>query len=180
MSDGYRRTPKKAIKVDLPNVAQRTDYTCGAAVLQAICSYFGVGPEEEADYERLMGMPKTGADPVHITTAARSLGLEAKEFRPMTVRQLEKCLDKGRPVILMLQAWDEGHYVVAVGYDHAVIYVEDPWIQGSRGYVTRVELVARWHDVEGEHDTRTDRLGIALWRSKPTKRGYRRSARHVD
>jgi len=181
MSDGtYRRTPKHAIKIDLPNVAQRTDYTCGASVLQAICAYFGVGPDDEADYERLMAMPKTGADPIHITTAATALGLAVHEFRPMTIRQLERCLDKRRPVILMLQAWDEGHYVVAVGYDADVIYVEDPWIQGSRGYLTRAELAARWHDVEGEHDIRTHRLGIALWRKKPTRRGYRRSARHVD
>ncbi|MBL9016290.1 MAG: peptidase C39 family protein [Myxococcales bacterium] len=176
----HRRIPRKAIKVELPNVAQRTDYTCGASALQAICAYFGVGPEDEADYERLMEMPASGADPIHITTAAKALGLEVTEHRPMTLRQLERCLDKGRPVILMLQAWEEGHYVVAIGYDDDVIYVEDPWLQGSRGYLTRAELGARWHDVEGEANVTTERLGIAIWRNKVTKLGYRRAARHVD
>lgn len=176
----YRKISKKAIRIDLPNATQRTDYTCGAAALLAICSYFGVGPEDESELEQLMRMPKTGADPIHITTAAASFGLEVKEFRPMTIAQLERCLDKGRPVILMLQAWDEGHYVVAIGYDDEVIYLEDPWLPGSRGFLRRDELEARWHDVEGDDNVRTDRLGIAIWSKKPGKLAYARSARHVD
>lgn len=176
----YRRIPRKAIKIELPNVRQATDYTCGAAALQAICAYFGVGPEDEGAFEQQMGMPTSGADPIHITTAAKRYGLEVKEYRPMSIAQLEKCLDKGRPVILMLQAWDEGHYVVAIGYDRDAIYVEDPWIQGSRGFLTREELAERWYDVEGEDNARTERLGIAIWKKKPTRLGYRRSARHVD
>ena len=187
----YRRIPNNAIKIDLPNATQTTDYTCGASALQAICSYFGVGPEDEWDYEREMGMPKTGADPIHITTAAEQYGLEVKEYRPMTAKQLEKCLDKGRPVILMLQAWSgreqsydhewaEGHYVVAIGYDDEVFYVEDPSIHGSRGFLTREELDARWHDVEGDEGSHTEHLGIAIWKSKPTKLGYARSARRVE
>lgn len=187
--DDYVRIPKKAIMIDLPNATQVTDYTCGASALLAICSYFGVGPEDEWDFEQEMAMPATGADPIHITTAAKKYGLEVKEYRPMTIKQLEKCLDKGRPVILMLQAWGDGnyddvwtdgHYVVAIGYDDERIYVEDPSIHGSRGYVTRDELEARWHDVEGEHDHHTERLGIAIWKDEPTKLRYARSARHVD
>jgi len=189
--DDYRRIPRKAIKIDLPNATQMTDYTCGASALQAICSYFGVGPEDEWDFEQQMAMPKTGADPIHITTAAKDYGLEVKELRPMTAAQLEKYIDKGRPVILMLQAWagrelsyartwDEGHYVIAIGYDDEVFYVEDPSIHGSRGFVTREELDARWHDVEGEDNHHTEHLGIAIWKNKPTKLGYGRGARHVD
>ncbi|MFN0251103.1 MAG: C39 family peptidase [Kofleriaceae bacterium] len=187
----YRRIPKKAIKIDLPNATQVTDYTCGASALQSICAYFGVGPEDEGDFETEMGMPKTGADPIHITTAAKRYGLEVRELRPMTARTLEKYLDKRRPVILMLQAWsgraqsyahawDEGHYVVAIGYDDDVFYVEDPSLHGSRGFLRRDELDARWHDIEGDDNHHTDRLGIAIWKNKPTKLGYHRAARHVD
>ena len=61
----YRAIPAGAIRIDLPNATQVTDYTCGASALQAICSYFGVGPEDEWDYESDMRMPKTGADPIH-------------------------------------------------------------------------------------------------------------------
>lgn len=187
--DDYKRIPKGAIKIDLPNATQMTDYTCGASALQSICAYFGVGPENEWDFEEQMGMPVTGADPIHITTAARSYGLRVQEYRPMTIAQLERCLDKRRPVILMLQAWGagayddvwtDGHYVVAIGYDDKRIYVEDPSIHGSRGYLRRDELEARWHDVEGEDNHHTDRLGIAIWRDEPAKFGYHRRARHVD
>lgn len=176
----YRRIPETAIKIALPNVTQMTDYTCGAAALHAICAYFGVGPEDERAFEIEMAMPLTGADPIHITTAATRFGLEVEEHRPMTIAQLENCLDEGRPVILMLQAWGEGHYVVAVGYDDEVVYVEDPSIEGSRGFIDRGELDARWHDVEGDDNHRTERLGIAIWMEPPATLGYARSARHVD
>jgi len=57
------------------------------------------------------------------------------------------------PVILLLQAWkdeddstpyavdfDDGHYVVAIGYDQQYIYFEDPWIIGSIAYMSYLEL----------------------------------------
>lgn len=187
----YRRIPSRAIKIDLPNATQVTDYTCGASALLSICSYFGVGPEDEAELEADMAMPKTGADPIHITTTAKRYGLRVREIRPMTAAKLEKYLDKRRPVILMIQAWaeravsyatawDEGHYVVAIGYDEDVFYVEDPSLHGSRGFIARDDLDARWHDVEGEDNHHTDHLGIAIWRDKPTQRGYHRAARRVD
>src|SRR5687767_13568859 len=97
----YRAIPKNAIKIDLPNATQMTDYTCGASALQAFCSYFGVGPEDEWDFELQMKMPRSGADPIHITSTARRYGLRVEEFRPMTSLQLERCMDARRPVILM-------------------------------------------------------------------------------
>jgi uncharacterized protein YvpB len=139
-----------------------------------------------------MEMPVTGADPIHIKKAAKKYGLEVKEFRPMTFEQLERCVDQRRPVILMLQAWgyrrsykgvwSDGHYVIAIGYDEERIYVEDPSIHGSRGFITRKELEQRWHDVEGKDNHHTRRLGIAIWKKndKPTKLAFARSARRLD
>jgi hypothetical protein len=70
--DDYRKVPKKAIKIDLPNATQITDYTCGAAALQSICAYYGVGPEDEWDFEAQMGMPTTGADPISRSISTRA------------------------------------------------------------------------------------------------------------
>ena len=71
---------------------------------------------------------------------------------------LQSILSSGVPVILLLQAWkddstppypidwDDGHFVVAVGFDSKYIYFEDPWILGSLTYMTKSELLTRWHD----------------------------------
>jgi len=41
--------------------------------------------------------------------------------------------------------YEDGHYVVATGYDGENIYFEDPWIIGSIGYIAKSELPGRWH-----------------------------------
>lgn len=190
----YRPIPAGAIKIDLPNATQVEDYTCGPSCLLVIASYFGVGPEHEWDFEADMMMSKGGADPIHITTAAERYGLQVQEYRPMRDADLVACLDRGQPVIIMLQAWakqrpasyanewGEGHYVVAIGYDDVVFYFEDPVLHGSRGYVPRSELAERWHDIEGDPPAqlRTPQLGIAIWRDEATPLAYRRAARRID
>ncbi len=66
----------------------------------------------------------------------------------MSIFQLIDHLRNNRPVILLMQAWsdpivdytnnfDDGHFVVAIGYDLNYIYFEDPWILGSIAYIPR-------------------------------------------
>ena len=91
----------------------------------------------------------------------------------MRFSQLRTCLDRGIPVLLMLQArndpktdythtWDCGHWVVAIGYDREVVYFEDPCTKEYRAYLSYVELDDRWHDVEGPSDCEVYRYGVAL------------------
>ena len=109
----------------------------------------------------------------------------------MSQAELVQCLDEGKPVILMLQAWadrkqsyakqwNEGHYVVAIGYDDEAFYVEDPSLHGNRGFILRKDLDARWHDVEGRKNVHTERLGIAIWSDARTDLNYRAAARRID
>jgi predicted double-glycine peptidase len=55
---------------------------------------------------------------------------------------------RGRPVIVQIQAWgdegtdytndfDDGHYVVAIGFDENYLYFEDPWIIGNIAYIPK-------------------------------------------
>jgi hypothetical protein len=56
----------------------------------------------------------------------------------------------------------DGHYVVAIGFDDANIYFMDPSISGRRGYLSWREFKQRWHENEGT-ETEPDvhqRLGI--------------------
>ena len=60
--------------------------------------------------------------------------------------------------MVLIQAWkddddptpypedvQDGHYVVAIGYDQEYFYFEDPWIIGSLTYMRKNELMGRWH-----------------------------------
>jgi ABC-type bacteriocin/lantibiotic exporter with double-glycine peptidase domain len=190
----YRPIPARAIKIDLPNTTQVTGWTCGASALLSIASYFGVGPEDEWDYTEDMKFGPSGSDPKHFFRAAEKYGLAIQEFVGMTDEELEACLDRRRPVVLMLQAWPngkvksythdwhDGHWVIAIGYDKDVFYFEDPSIHGGRGYISRRELKSRWHDIKGpkKHPVRVKRLGLAIWAERVTEFGSVKNARHID
>ncbi len=77
----------------------------------------------------------------------------------MTLRQLQDEITSGRPVVVLIQAykddddptpyqddWNNGHYVVAIGYDNDFIYFEDPWLLGTIGYMEKTDFLNRWHD----------------------------------
>jgi predicted double-glycine peptidase len=172
-----RPIPASAIKLDLPDVVQTKDYTCGAAALLAICRYYGVGPRSERGVVKDMRFDKAGSDPQHVLRAVAKYGLVHEEFWPMTTQQIRECLDRRRPVMVMLQAWrdppprsyadgwEDGHWVVAIGYDTEGIYFEDPSLSGARGYLTDAELDERWHDIEGKDNHHVEHYGVAI--SKP-------------
>jgi ABC-type bacteriocin/lantibiotic exporter with double-glycine peptidase domain len=188
-----RRIPAGAIKVPLPESAQVRDYTCGAACMQSVAAYFGAlekawGEEELAS---VMGIASdVGAHPHNIVKGARRFGLQWEEKWPMTDAELLSYLDRGIPVLLMLQAWrtpdrrkrrwagwlsewGEGHWVVAIGYDREGVYFEDPVLTGARGFLPYEELFERWHDVgpywRKPYEKYMYQYGIALWR-RPVRR----------
>ncbi len=187
----YAAIPAGAIKVELPNMVQLESYTCGPAALLAIFAYYGVGPEEESELERAIGITPEGSDPDHLVQAARACGLRCEEFRPMTIAQLTACLDDRRPVLLMLQAWGDpappsyagcwtdGHWIVAIGYDDSRVYFEDPSMYRTRGFLTYEELDARWHDVEGSN-IRTEHYGVAIWKPDHADSVFPRRARRIE
>jgi uncharacterized protein YvpB len=83
----------------------------------------------------------------------------------MSIADLKALLDKKFPVIVLLQAWSEhkmdyrnawseGHYVVAVGYDAKNIYFMDPSTLGNYAYIPEKEFVDRWHDTDGKEKLR--------------------------
>lgn len=167
------------IAIDLPHVVQREGHTCGAAALLAVASYYGVGPDTEAGVVRDMGFGDDGSDPAHVIQAATRYGLACREYRPMSTHELVRCIDRGRPVILMLQAWpdaapargfadvwDTGHWVVAIGHDATGVYFADPSLPGARGFLAHAALAERWHDIEGSDAHHVQRYGVAIWRQR--------------
>jgi len=185
----YVSIPPGAIKIDLPNTTQLEDYNCGPAALLAICAYYDVGPEHEADAQADMKSGESGSDPEHIIRAAERYGLTCEPWRAMTNAQLTACLDQRHPVMVMLQAWGEprppgyagysdGHWIVAIGYDDSGVYFEDPSIYRRRGFLTYDELSKRWHDLEGDDNHPTERYGLAIWKAGFTR--YSDRARRIE
>jgi predicted double-glycine peptidase len=74
-----------------------------------------------------------------------------------------------------LQAWasspaenfgtdeDDGHYVVAIGFDDDHIYFEDPSIEKTRGFMRKDQFDLRWHDQEDSGE-KTSHWGLVLGR----------------
>jgi predicted double-glycine peptidase len=192
MNAKYKAIPEGAIKVPLPDTRQGEDYSCGASALQAISGYFGVGPEEEEDYVRDLKMDtRVGSHPFQIIRAAERYGLRVSEKERMTVNEVKVYLDRGKPVMLMIQAWrdseteksyakewDEGHWVVAIGYDRAGMYFEDPSLAAIRGFIPYTELEERWHDT-GPKNKRIEHYGLAVWRPHMLRPAYLMQARRI-
>ena len=178
----------------MPDTRQSTEYSCGAASLQAVLGYWGRDIGEEDIREMLNTNEESGTYPDDIIRVARALGLEADYKENMTLADLEGYVAQGIPVMVDCQAWrsvsqyneswantwHNGHWEVVIGIDESNVTLEDPYILGDRGIMSREEFEARWHNVRGLDETDTVKqihMGIAIKGDKPaSSSGFR----HVD
>jgi predicted double-glycine peptidase len=190
-----RSIAEGAIKVPVPAIEQPDDYSCGAAALLSVCSYYGVGPRKLARLKReLRTDPVQGTDYHNMIRYAESLGLEVRWKAAMTTEELDEHLRQGRPVICSIQAYSDdpmayndprynrdGHYVVAIGLDRDNYFFMDPSLRRRRGFLPRAEFVQRWHDNEGtEEEPRIiEHLGIAIF-AGAGRTPYVQSARRIE
>jgi len=169
------------IKIPLPDVSQKEDYSCGASALESLLNYYGKGSIKEKKVIKLLDMDDDGIEPYQIRKLLKRVHINYVEYKLMTMKQLIKCLNKNIPVMMMIQAWhyekgyydyrkefNDGHWVIAIGYDNKNIYFEDPSLITLRGYIERDSLFSRWHDVEhlsqkNNRNYHTYFYGIAIW-----------------
>ncbi len=166
--------PTQLIKV--PMTRQATNYTCGVAALQSVLAYFGDDIREGALASELKSNSKIGTAYQQIARFARSKSYKVDVLKNMSIERLKGLLDKDQPVICLVQAWaqrqvdysrdwNDGHYVVAIGYDHNKIYFMDPSTVGNYTYIPTDEFLARWHDTDGKE--RLVHFGMVLTKGKP-------------
>jgi len=163
------------IKINLPSAKQQGNFTCGAACLRSISSYYKVGPETECDFVKAVKATKQdGTEPDNLVKAAKAFGLNAVVKEGMSIKELKAYIDKQWPVICNIQAWGDpkqykkltsGHYVIAIGYDDKHLYFEDPSMKGNRGKLTCEEFEERWNDKQ-KNGEKTRHLGIVIWQNK--------------
>jgi uncharacterized protein len=177
--------------IPLPLVRQGTDYSCGNGAALSILRYyepdgFAYTPES-ALYGPMHTTPEAGTEPAPIAEyLSRQPMLKADvedslEETRAEVTDLERAVDRGEPTIVALQAWqavatyaqmkdwrtdwDDGHYVVVVGYDDANLFFMDPSTEGHYGYIPIEQFLARWHDVIGV--THAEHIAIFVHANAP-------------
>ncbi len=146
------------IKIEVPLSRQAADYTCGIASLQSVLGYYGADVRQDDLAKECKSKKSIGTKYKNIVKCAESYGLIMLSKTGMTVEQLKSLIDESKPVILVIQAWredpetlweedwDDGHYVVAVGYDDLNFYFMDPSTLGNYTYIPFDEFLNRWHD----------------------------------
>lgn len=142
--------------LQFPELRQVYNFDCGASALASILTYYGIDVRED----KLMSLAETSKDGTGLAGIAKVLEYYGLEFQmgSISTEELKLFINEGYPVLITLQAykisdlpytecWDDGHYVVAIGYDERNIYFEDP-SSYKRTKLSFVELVERWHDIE--------------------------------
>lgn len=171
--------------LNLPDTRQSTEYSCGAAAMQAVLSYWGRDIGEEDLRELLNTNSESGTYPEDIVRVARELGLQSEFEENVTLDEINASLEEGVPVIIDCQAWrspatkeswkddwSDGHYMVIIGVDDQNVYFEDPYILGSRGFLSHQEFEERWHNPRGwwpEDDANQIHLGIFIRGDEPAE-----------
>lgn len=162
--------PNASRLLRVPDVRQSTDYTCSAAALQAVLSYYGEEISEPELAIELGATPQDGAPPEAIVRVAQAHGYTAVLRENLDIADLAKAASAGIPVIVALQAWpsrpivdysqawDDGHYVVVLAVERERLIFEDPSLLGSRGVLSPREFSLRWHDQDGP--LRRQRVGV--------------------
>lgn len=165
-----------AIRVRTPLVRQPDGYTCGVAALQSVLHYYGVFVRYDKLATALGADPERGTHYQRMAAYAQASGLDVTIFTEMALNSLRQRVDAGVPVIVALQAWgdspgsayvdawDEGHYAVVVGYDQNRFYFMDPSTLGNYTYIATEEFLTRWHDCyeEAGATIRLYRFGMAV------------------
>jgi predicted double-glycine peptidase len=163
-----------AVLLAVPNVRQHTAYACGAAALQAILAYYGVDVRQDTLIHQLGTNEVDGTRYWEIVRVAKQYGLQPTVDSVFSIAELIAEINKGVPILIAIQAWiekgdprdisawltrkDDGHYLVAIGYDDHRIYFEDPSMFYV-GYINFEELNARWHDYD-QNGQRLDHFAI--------------------
>ncbi len=174
MSNSNIKLPGNLIKV--PMSRQATDYTCGVAALQSVLAYYGDEQREDALAKELRSGPKHGTAYQEIMRVAQKKGFSVEVFTDISMDDLKKLIDLGKPVICLIQAWpekkvdyvndwDDGHYVVAIGYDENNIFFMDPSTLGNYTFIPIREFLERWHDTDLKE--RLVHFAMVVEKSKP-------------
>jgi predicted double-glycine peptidase len=160
--------------LNFPKLRQTYRYDCGASALQSVLVYYGIEIRKELIIKIAKTNKKDGTTIKGMLNALKKYGLKFNA-RQMTILDLKNYIDKKIPVITILQAWNgrkvdytkkynDGHWVVAIGYDNEKLFFEDP-SSFYRTFLTYKEFENRWHSKENKK--KIINYGIAVYGKQP-------------
>lgn len=160
--------------ITIPLVRQSTPYTCGVAALQSILAYYAHSIREDLLSKEVNCTPEYGTPYRDMKRYVETKELNYDTILNMTLQQLETNIDNQIPVIVAIQAWsdkndtkdwkdrwDDGHYVVVIGYNDENYYFMDPSTLGNYTYIEKSEFLDRWHDID-QTDDKVIHLGLVI------------------
>jgi ABC-type bacteriocin/lantibiotic exporter with double-glycine peptidase domain len=157
--------------LQFPRARQFCSYDCWASAFQAILAYYDIDVKWRTVIKRVK-TTKKWTNIEDIIAVAESYGLQYIS-KTMTITEIKSYINKEIPVLVVLQArtlknninretdWDDGHYVIAIGYDDDNLYFEDPG-NFKRTFLWYDEFKKRWHDI-GKNGNIYDHHGIAFF-----------------
>lgn len=172
--------------VSVPIVKQKTDHSCGPAVVTSVLKYFKLFDGSEKDlYEKLDTKHDTGTQHTAIVKVLKDYGLIARYKTNVDLDELKNWVSATKVAIIELQAYGGdhpdkttrwGHYVVLVGFDDDKAYFMDPMMSGHKyGQIPLAEFPGRWHGLGSDDETRVNHQVIFISGKSPMKNGSEES-----
>lgn len=143
--------------LDYPTFVQSKNYTCGPTSVQSVLSYYGININQDKIIKEMdiqsKPISEVGVTPNILIEYLRKYNLTAIPKQNLAVEDIIKNIDNKIPTIICIQSkpdynkYDNGHYVVAIGYDldNKLIIFHDSNIS-KRNSLSFSELDSRWHD----------------------------------
>lgn len=175
--------------IDVPDIVQQDNWSCGAAASMAVGLHFEMGPKTLPEWKKALGTTETESTrPQAIIDFFKSLGAEVEPKKHMTLRDLSEYWKRGMPVICMVQEYGHrregkakfayGHYLVVIGRDHGFVFVQDPSEDNvthgndsanapGRAMIREADFMRIWHDRDAD-GRRYINFGIAIGAPKQT------------
>jgi HK97 family phage portal protein len=171
--------------LELPDIRQEDNYSCGAAVAMSVGKYFGVGPDTLEEWKAALDTtPENSTRPWKIVQYLAELGLRVTAAAGLTVDDLRDFWKKGMPVICPIQeygipskqaSFDYGHYVASIGVwgsKSRYVMVQDPSVDNvlegqdadqapGRMPIHEDKWLEIWHDEDADQEQYVQ-FGIAV------------------
>ncbi len=152
----------KLIK-NFPFVRQNTDWTCGPVAVKSVLKYFGINKSEIRLVDELGCTTEHGTDFDKVIDFFKRNNFKVTAKRT-TLKTVKSFVRRNIPCLVCIQAWsdnpnidyatdwDDGHFIIIIGYDNNNIIYEDPSIhqKNKRGRLSNKEFMKRWHDVDSK------------------------------
>jgi ABC-type bacteriocin/lantibiotic exporter with double-glycine peptidase domain len=164
--------------IKLPIITQCNESSCGVACVQSILSHYNIGTYQEELYSKLKLDKENGIEIKNIIKFFKTNNFDVHVKTNTSINDIKQFLKNKIPVLTVFQAWksdnikswssiwDCGHYSVIIGIDNNNIYMMDPMIIGSYGYIPIDEFEERWHDID-VHKHIFNRFSCAVYNANP-------------